>query len=124
MQQSRTSRFTLIKGKRKPAAQPGPFPDNHLQKRDSHTHSNPLVRYMVTEAREQLPPKRRKLNDYSCNRLATVSALAALNYLCTHLNETKDMRDPRAVVARDLAMIIAQLEESHGGVARERWPND
>ena len=124
MQQKHTPNFTLIHGKRKTDARPGSPQDDHRQTRDSRTHSNALLRHMVAKAREQLPLKRKKLDAYSCNRLAAATAMAALNCLCSHFKETNGMVGARDTVASDLALIIAQLEESHDGEARERGARD
>lgn len=124
MQEKHIPNFTLIHGNRKTDARPVSLQDNHRQTRYSRTHSNALLRHMVAKAREQLPPKRKKLDAYSCNRLAAAAAMAALDYLCSHFKETNGMAGARDVVAGDLALIIAQLEESHDGEARERGARD
>lgn len=102
--------LTLIKGGRRPAAIPAPpaFPEH-----DSRRHPNPLLRHLVAEAREQLPASGKRLNAELRTTIAAGGALATLDYLCTHLKETSDMVGPRGVIARSLAMIIAQLEDHH-----------
>lgn len=110
MQQKHTPTFTLIAGGRKPST-------------TARYSSDPLTSCLIAEAREQLAIAREKRNNSrenltaeGRNQIATGGALVLLEYLCTHLKETKDMAGTIAVVAHGLAMIIAQLEGINGSV--------
>lgn len=78
---------------------------------DSRRHPNPMVRQLVSMAREQLPSAKRSLNDRECQLIAVGGILATLEHLCSHLNLFKDMVGHRTEMAQSLAKIVAQLED-------------
>ncbi len=107
---AKMTQFTLIHGGRKPAIIPRSSSTSRLDALKSRTHPNLRLRYMVAEAREQIPSFSRNLDALSRNVRATESALYTLNHLCLSLDSCGDKAKTCSVVARELAWIVAQLE--------------